>query len=124
MPERTPDRLDARWTRANLAALAVLCLAAAGALAGQMLGGRSELGARPRVDAARVAAAADKVNPNTAPVASLRRLPDVGPVRAGDIVAYRLVHGGAPFRRPEDLLRVRGIGPITLATIREYLVFP
>lgn len=124
MPERTPDRFDARWTRADLAALAVLCLAAAGALAGQTLPGRFELGARPPVDAVRVAAAADKVNPNTAPAASLRRLPDVGPVRAGDIVAYRRAHGGAPFRRPEDLTQVRGIGPVTLAAIREYLVFP
>ncbi len=39
----------------------------------------------------------------------IRVLPGIGPVRAEAIVEYRTRHG--PFRCPEDLTRVPGIGP-------------
>lgn len=46
---------------------------------------------------------------NEASSAELETLPRVGPVLARRIVEAR------PFARPEDLLRVRGVGPATLA---------
>lgn len=46
---------------------------------------------------------------NTAGEADLDRLPGIGPVLAGRIVAHRAAHG--PFRSTEDLLAVPGIGP-------------
>lgn len=49
---------------------------------------------------------------NTATLEELEALPRVGPAMAARIVAKR------PFRRPEDLRRVSGIGPSTLRAIR------
>ena len=52
---------------------------------------------------------ADKVNINTADAAALSRvLHNVGPAKAEAIVAYRNENG--PFRSPEQLAQVKGIG--------------
>lgn len=71
---------------------------------------------------------AEKINPNSAPVASLVRLPQIGPARARAVVAYRdevRVRTGqsAPFHCSDDLQCVRGIGPKTTAEIADCLVF-
>lgn len=55
------------------------------------------------------------VNLNQADTLALQALPGVGPALARRIVAAR---EEAPFRSVEDLLRVRGIGPATLARLR------
>jgi competence protein ComEA len=57
------------------------------------------------------------LNASSAPM--LERLPGIGPALAGRIVEYRDIHG--PFRRPEDLVRVRGIGPKTYEKLAPYL---
>lgn len=73
---------------------------------------------RARAVAAPDAAAPDAalsgaaVNLNRATASELRQLPGIGPVTADRIVAYREQHG--PFRTPEDLIEVSGIGPRTL----------
>jgi competence ComEA-like helix-hairpin-helix protein len=54
---------------------------------------------------------------NAADADALVALPGVGPVLARRIVAYR--DSAGPFRRLEDLVGVRGIGPATLSRIRE-----
>lgn len=59
----------------------------------------------------------ERIDPNTATVASLMRLPGIGRVRAMDIVTQR------PFSAAADLDRVRGIGPKTLEKIAPYLTF-
>ncbi len=64
-------------------------------------------------------AAARTVDVNTATVAALERLPGVGPALAARIVDYRTAHG--PFGAPEELTRVHGIGPKTVAALRDYL---
>jgi len=46
----------------------------------------------------------------------LEGLPYIGASRAAEIVAYREAHG--PFRKPEDLLAVPGIGPTIYARIK------
>ena len=53
---------------------------------------------------------------NTSDAQALQTLPGVGPVLAERIVAYRKAHG--PFRSPEDLLQVPGIGPQRWGRIR------
>jgi competence protein ComEA len=53
---------------------------------------------------------------NAASEADLQRLPGVGPVTARKIVAAR------PFREPDDLLRVKGIGPKTMDRLRPLVV--
>jgi len=50
---------------------------------------------------------ADKININSAPATEIEKLPGVGEVLAGRIIAYREQHG--PFRRVEHLMMVRGI---------------
>jgi competence protein ComEA len=68
-----------------------------------------------------------RINPNVAPVASLTRLPGIGPARAGAIVDYRreVMEAGAKraFTSCEDLERVRGIGPVTAGKISKWLKY-
>ena len=56
---------------------------------------------------------------NQADWPELSELPGVGPTLARRIVDHRQQYG--PFRSPEDLRRVRGIGPKTLERIRPHL---
>jgi competence ComEA-like helix-hairpin-helix protein len=71
--------------------------------------------ATPAVPAAPAAPAAP-VDLNRAGVEELDTLPGIGPVLARRIVEHRAAHG--PFRRPEDLLAVRGIGPRLFERLR------
>lgn len=57
---------------------------------------------------------------NSADAAELQRLPGVGAKRAEAILALRQRLGR--FRRPSDLLRVKGIGPRTLERMLPHLV--
>ena len=61
-------------------------------------------------------AVAVAVDLNQAGLAELDALPGIGPVLAGRILQHRLAHG--PFREPEDLLAVPGIGPRLLERLR------
>lgn len=62
-------------------------------------------------------AAKDGVNVNTAASAALESLPGIGPAKAAAIIADRDANG--PFASCNDLQRVRGIGPATVANIAE-----
>lgn len=64
---------------------------------------------------------ASRINVNTASSKELETLPGIGPVLAQRIVEYRETHG--PFRTPEDLLKVKGIGPRKLENIRDRITF-
>lgn len=59
------------------------------------------------------------VDLNTATATELELLPEVGPVTAQAIVAWRDEHGG--FTAVEELLEVDGIGDKTLATIAPHV---
>lgn len=68
----------------------------------------------------------NRVNPNTDSAASLMRLPNIGPSRAGAIVEYRrqfATEGIAAFESAADLQKIKGIGPKTVETIRPWLCF-
>lgn len=64
-------------------------------------------------------APAQKININTADAAQLEGLPGIGEKRAADIVADREKNG--PFRIPEEITRVKGIGQGTLEGLLEYI---
>ena len=66
-----------------------------------------------------VAAEGKKVNINTADAAQLALLPRVGPSIAQRIVEYRKQNG--PFKKPEDLMLVRGIGDKTYELLKPYI---
>ena len=55
------------------------------------------------------------MNLNTADQAELEALPEVGPVTAQAIIAWREAHGG--FTAVDQLLDVDGIGEATLSRI-------
>jgi competence protein ComEA len=59
------------------------------------------------------------VNLNTADQTALESLPEVGPVTAQAILAWRSQHGG--FTSVDQLLDVDGIGDATLAQVAPYV---
>jgi competence ComEA-like helix-hairpin-helix protein len=64
---------------------------------------------------AATAGAGGVVNVNEASDEQLLRLPGVGPARARQIIEYRKKQ---PFKRPEELTRIKGIGKKTFAKLR------
>lgn len=69
-----------------------------------------------------------QINPNTASRAELEAVAYIGPALAQSIVEYRdraaAEHPDKViFQSPEDLLKVRGIGPATLDRIGPWLMF-
>lgn len=61
-----------------------------------------------------------RVNVNAAGTEELERLPGIGPVRAAEIVRLRRERGS--FTTVDELLDVRGIGPVTLERLRPFAV--
>jgi len=59
-----------------------------------------------------------KVNINTATVEQLTTLPGVGPKLAARIIEYRQK---APFRSPQELMNVKGVGEKNFAKIEAWL---
>lgn len=57
------------------------------------------------------------VNLNTATLAQLEALPGIGRATAERILEYRQKHGG--FKKPEDLMNVRGIGEKSFLRLKE-----
>ncbi|HSN89530.1 MAG TPA: helix-hairpin-helix domain-containing protein [Thermoanaerobaculia bacterium] len=60
-----------------------------------------------------------KVNINSADASQLALLPRVGPSVAQRIVEFRKENG--PFKSPDDLMLVRGIGEKTYALIKPFV---
>ena len=61
-----------------------------------------------------------RIGLNQAPAAELMLLPGIGPRLAEAIVADRAA--GGPYRRLEDLTRVKWIGPVVVERIAPYVV--
>ena len=101
-----------------------LCAAAWGATAVGAAGPRRLISPQIPVDPSRVSAASQRVDPNEADLASLVRLPGIGPTRARAILKYRQGRTGRAFVRADDLTAVPGIGPGTLDHLREHLDLP
>lgn len=57
------------------------------------------------------------VNINTASQAELETLQGIGPAKAKAIVEYRKKNG--PFKSPDDLEKVNGIGPGIMKRVRK-----
>jgi hypothetical protein len=79
-------------------------------------------------DGAATVGASETINPNTAPVGSLIRLPGIGLTRARAIAAHRDAVRDATgeriaFRVSDDLQQIKGIGPKTATDIAVWLGF-
>ncbi len=119
----------------GLLTLPVLALAAdpqppampsgAGAMPAQPMSAPAAPGAMPArpampaqgATAPAAASATGKVNINTASKEELAKLPGIGPAYADRIVAHRAEKGN--FTSVEQLTEVKGIGPKTLAKIKD-----
>jgi len=66
------------------------------------------LAASPAFAAKKALSPGERIDLNRATVSELMRLPGVGQKKAQAIVAHRQK---APFRRPDDVLQVKGLGP-------------
>ncbi|MBN2588384.1 MAG: helix-hairpin-helix domain-containing protein [Sedimentisphaerales bacterium] len=70
---------------------------------------------------------ANQINPNTAEIDSLIRLPDIGFSRAEAIIEYRnnfvKNNNRAAFGHPDDLQKIAGIGPKTIYNVKELLEY-
>lgn len=75
--------------------------------------------ATPPADSAAATESADKIHLNSANAAQLETLKGVGPKTAQAIIAWREKSG--PFKSVDQLLAVKGIGPATLAKMRDRL---
>ena len=62
----------------------------------------------------------EKININTATAEELMKLNGVGAKYADRIIAYREKYG--PFKKPEDIMRVSGIGQKTFEKNREIII--
>ena len=61
----------------------------------------------------------ERVDINTADAEALKSLPGIGEKRASDIIADREANG--PYRFPEELTRVKGIGEETVSELLDYI---
>ncbi len=90
---------------------------------GETLPKAAEAGAGPdkpySASAPAAPAAVGLINLNTAAAATLETLPGIGPKLAQAIVDYRTKNG--PFRSPQDITSVFGIGPLTYEKIQHLI---
>jgi competence protein ComEA len=68
--------------------------------------------------AARAPGVEGVVNINDASAEELERLPGIGPAKAKAIVDHRRAH---PFRKTDELVKVKGIGRKTFGRLRPYI---
>ncbi len=85
------------------------------ALAKSLLLAAALLAAFPALAAKKALPPGERVDLNRATVAELMRLPGLGEKRAQAIVAHRAKQ---PFRRAEDVLAVKGLGPSWFAKVK------
>ena len=125
--ERT--RIPRGWTASQRSVLVVLAAGLLVYCAVLAIRNRAHIDDPQPPVGARADEVASRIDPNTASQYELSLLPSIGPVRAGEIIAYRQrvqgrEPGGVAFARPDDLMRVRGIGPALLAHKLPHLKFP
>jgi competence protein ComEA len=85
-----------------------------------MLGLGADVAAERRGDQVAATKADAPVNINTAGVKQLMTLEGVGQKVAEKVVEYRTAHG--PFKKPEEIRKVQGIGPALWEKNRERIV--
>jgi hypothetical protein len=117
------------WTLGQRRALLVLLFGLIAYLSFRLAVNRAYVPDPPTPHGPRYGEVADKIDPNTADVATLAALPMLGEKRAQQIIDFREKRraqspGRVVFRSADDLLLIRGFGAASLETLRPYLIFP
>ena len=117
------------WTPSQRGVLIAFVLTLSLALLIRLAVNRHYVSDPPPAESTRYDQLIDRLDPNVASWQELAVLPQLGEKRAKEIVAYREQfradrRGNVAFRKPEDLLVIRGIGVAMLTTLRPYLTFP
>ncbi len=89
------------------------------ALARTVIAAAALVAAGPALADGKALAPGERIDLNRAPVVELMRLPGIGEKKAQAIVALRQRQ---PFRRPEDVLAVKGLGPKWLRKVKANVV--
>jgi len=76
------------------------------------------LAAAPAFAAKKALASGERIDLNRAPVTELMRLPGLGEKKAQAIVSHRQKQ---PFRRVEDVMNVKGLGPAWFRKVKANL---
>lgn len=116
-------RYDLAWSRGNQLAISILCSIFLLTLIVGAFSDARELSGPAPINHDLVAAAAERIDPNTASSASLQRLPGIGPARAEAIIEYRRTAGSAAFTNADDLAKVSGIGQTMARRIAPFVKF-
>jgi len=124
MMQSARRRYDFAWRHRNLGGLIVLCLLAAAMLGLHGFTQHVSFSRAIPVNRSRVEIASEKINPNVATIASLKRLSGIGPLKARDIVTYREAQEPNTFRSADDLAKVPGIGPSLVERTAPHLALP
>jgi competence protein ComEA len=116
------------WTEKQRVALAAILIGVTLLLGVRYFFNRSQIADPQPETGARAAELMDRIDPNTAEWHALAALPQIGPAIARRIVEEREAFaagnpGVVPYRELNDLSRVKGIGPATLAALEPYLTF-
>jgi DNA uptake protein ComE-like DNA-binding protein len=128
LPEE-PPREAWGWTRAQRAALGTLLFLLLVFLVVEVVRRPARLDDPLVVMHGQSVELAAKIDPNTATLEDLSRVPHLGEKLSGAIIAWRearkaLVADGVLFHRPEDLAHVPGVGRTLVAQVGPYLSFP
>jgi competence protein ComEA len=118
---RVTDAVERAGGVTGLAAPDAINLAAKLADGQQVVVPASAKASAGAVGASTTAGAADDapISLGTATIEQLDTIEGIGPVTAGDIVAYRDEHGG--FSSIDELDQITGIGPATMEALRDRL---
>jgi len=116
------------WTASQRRALLVVIALLLGMLSYRAWQNRMYVPDPPPPAGPRANELAAGIDPNTADVAQLAALPQMGLVRAKAIVAYREQYakdhpGRRAFAKAGDLANVKGIGEVTAESLSQYLAF-
>ena len=117
------------WTSAQRRVLIFLTGLVLAYIAFRLVRDRSTVPDPPPFRGARSTELRDRIDPNTADIATLAALPGLGEKRAAEFVQFRqeLLRqspGRPPFAKPEDLLKIKGIGYAMMMQLAPYMVFP
>jgi competence ComEA-like helix-hairpin-helix protein len=123
MPPDAPRSFEI-WTRPQRGVLIAFVLILSSVLLARLYFNRAYVSNPQPQRSSRHDELADRLDPNVATWQELAVLPQIGEKRAKEIVAYRESRKAPVFATAEDLLRVKGIGAATVATLRPHLTFP